>query len=191
MNKPMQRVVTGHNADGKAIVTHEGAPPTILSLESIPGTVFYELWSTNSTPVIVDNGIDPTLQPLCLPPPAGGTRVRIVDIPPDTQEFLRDGSKAMKAAFGEIGDVSASTVAADSPHPLMHRTESVDYGFVLSGEIVLVLDTEERLLRQGDVVIQRGTNHAWANRGAVTCRMAFVLIDGKYAAEIKPGHGVS
>ncbi|UBM09371.1 cupin domain-containing protein [Cupriavidus metallidurans] len=188
MNTPMQRVVTGHNVDGKAIVTHEGAPPTIFPLESIPGTVFYELWSTSGTPAIIDNGIDPTLQPLCLPPPVGGTRVRIVDIPPDTKEYLRDGSKVMKAAFGEIGDISASTVAADSPHPLMHRTESVDYGFVLFGEIVLVLDTEERLLRQGDVVIQRGTNHAWANRSDVTCRMAFVLIDGKYAEEIQPRH---
>lgn len=180
MPRPLQRIVTGHNDEGKSVVALEGNPPTILELQHIPGTFFYELWSTTGTPAPVDNGVDPTTGPLVLPPPRNGTRVRIVEIPPDSAEFLQHGATRMKNAFAEIGDVHASTVAPDSPHPLMHQTESIDYGFVLEGEVVLVLDTEERVLRPGDVVIQRGTNHAWANRTEKPSRMAFILIDGCY-----------
>jgi quercetin dioxygenase-like cupin family protein len=61
----------------------------------------------------------------------------------------------------------------------MHRTKTVDYGIVLSGEVYLVLDKQETLLKAGDVVVQRGTNHAWANRSSEPCRMAFILVDGK------------
>ena len=86
----------------------------------------------------------------------------------------------MRAAFTEIGDAQASTVRANSPHPLMHRTESIDYGVVISGEMTLVLDKGEALLREGDVVVQRGTNHAWANRSGKPCRMLFVLVDGRF-----------
>jgi quercetin dioxygenase-like cupin family protein len=69
-------------------------------------------------------------------------------------------------------------------HPFMHRTETIDYGIVLSGEIWLVLDDEEVHLRPGDIVVQRGTIHAWSNRGTEVCRMAFVLIDGKFSDEV-------
>lgn len=191
MPQSMQRIVTGHDSEGKSFVTHEGTPPTVVELQHIPGTFFYELWSTPTTPALVDNGDDPTVAPLMLPPPKNGTRFRIVEIPPDTDEFLKHGATRMKSAFSEIGDAHASTVAAESPHPLMHRTESVDYGFVLDGEIVLVLDQEERALRQGDVVIQRGTNHAWANRSGKPCRMAFILVGGEFAPELICGSTTS
>ncbi|MDN8037075.1 cupin domain-containing protein [Burkholderia vietnamiensis] len=184
MPQAMQRIVTGHDNDGKSVVTHEGNPPTVVELQHAPGTVFYELWSTQETPAPVDNGDDPTLGPLSLPPPKNGTRVRVVEIPPDTEDFLKHGAARMKKAFIEIGDAHASTVTEDSPHPLMHRTESIDYGFVLEGEIFLVLDREERLLKQGDVVVQRGTNHAWANRSTKPCRMAFILVSGEFSAEL-------
>jgi uncharacterized cupin superfamily protein len=130
--------------------------------------------------VIIDNGPDPTLGALKLPPPALGTRIRFVDIPPDTQEFLAHGAERMGEAFAQIGDRGASTVNADSPHPLMHRTESVDYAVVIAGEIVLVLDDSEVVLKPGSVVIQRGTNHAWANRSGELCRMLFMLVSGHY-----------
>ena len=68
----------------------------------------------------------------------------------------------------------------------MHRTESIDYGVVISGEMTLVLDRGEALLREGDVVVQRGTNHAWANRSGKPCRMLFVLVDGRFEPGI-PG----
>ena len=63
--------------------------------------------------------------------------------------------------------------------PHMHRTETIDYGIVLEGEIVLIVDDGETIVRTGDIVIQRGTNHAWANRSGKNARVAFVLVDGK------------
>ena len=176
----IHRVVTGHDADGKAVITSNGPLPTVVDIDAIPGTVFHEVWSTAGAPAPVGNGTDPTLGPLVLPPPKQGTRLRFVDIPPDTDEFLTQGASKMKDAFEQIGDEKASTVQADSPHPLMHRTESVDYGVVIEGELTLVLDDSEVLLKPGSVVVQRGTNHAWANRSGRPCRMLFVLVDGQY-----------
>jgi mannose-6-phosphate isomerase-like protein (cupin superfamily) len=174
------RVVTGHDAQGRAVIAQQGALPTVVELAAIPGTVFHEVWETRASPAPVGNEADPTLGPLTLPPPPGGTRLRFVDIPPDTDDYLRTGAARMGDAFAEIGDVGASTVTGASPHPLMHRTQSVDYGVVIEGEMVLVLDEGEAVLRPGSVVIQRGTNHAWANRSGRVCRMLFVLIDGVY-----------
>lgn len=180
----IHRVVTGHDAHGRAIVASNGPLPTVVEVQAIPGTVFHEVWETRATPAPVDNGADPTTGPLTLPPPRQGTRIRFVDIPPDTPEFLAHGATRMKQAFAQIGDEQASTVQADSPHPLMHRTESVDYGIVIEGELTLVLDDAEVLLKPGSVVIQRGTNHAWANRSGKPCRMLFILVDGQYDPQI-------
>jgi uncharacterized cupin superfamily protein len=62
----------------------------------------------------------------------------------------------------------------------MHRTETIDYGIVLDGELVLIMDVGETVVRAGDIIIQRGTNHGWANRSNRHCRIAFILIDGEY-----------
>jgi mannose-6-phosphate isomerase-like protein (cupin superfamily) len=183
---PIHRVVTGHAPDGRAVVAEQGPLPCVVEIAAIPGTVFHEVWSTSATPAPVDNGADPTLGPLMLPPPKHGTRIRFVDIPPDTAEFLAQGAAKMKDAFAQIGDEQASTVKAHSPHPLMHRTESVDYGVVIEGELTLVLDDSEVQLRAGSVVVQRGTNHAWANRSGKPCRMLFVLVGGQYQSDV-PG----
>ena len=74
----------------------------------------------------------------------------------------------------------------------VHRTQTVDYGIVLSGEVVLVLDDSETVLRAGDVAVQRGTNHRWENRTAETARMAFILVDGVFTDELLDtlGHDV-
>ena len=179
--QPIHRVVTGHDALGKAIVSSSGPLPTVVEITAIPGTVFHEVWETHATPAPIGNGADPTTGPLSLPPPSNGTRLRFVDIPPDTHDLLAHGAAKMKDAFSQIGDEKASTVQAHSPHPLMHRTESIDYGVVIEGEMTLVLDDSEVRLTAGSVVVQRGTNHAWANRSGKPCRMLFVLIDGAYA----------
>ncbi len=179
---PVLRIVTGHDDAGRAVIAEEGAPPTSVALEAVPGTVFHEIWATSSVPAPVDNGPDPTIGPLQLAPPRGGTRVRIVDIPPDTVQDAIGPAEAA-AAFAAIGATHAH--ALDGPHALMHRTETVDYGIVLSGEVWLVVDDGEARLRPGDVVVQRGTNHAWSNRTDETARMAFVLVDGRYADDLR------
>ena len=178
---PIHRVVTGHDASGDAIVTENGPLPTVRELAAAPGVVFHEVWNTSGAPTLVGNGPDPTTGDLILPPPAHGTRIRFVDFPPETDDLLQADAKQ---AFSEIGDVAASTVTTDAPHPFMHRTETVDYGIVIEGEMTLVLDKGEVDLKPGSVVIQRGTNHAWANRSGRPCRMLFVLIDGSYTDDI-------
>jgi mannose-6-phosphate isomerase-like protein (cupin superfamily) len=180
----IHRVITGHDARGKAVVSTNGPLPMVTEIKAIPGTIFHEVWSTAATPVEINNGADPSTGPISLPPPKLGTRIRFVDIPPDTEDFLANGAARIHAAFSEIGDSSATTAKADSPHPLMHRTETVDYAVVIEGELTLVLDDSEVELKVGSVVIQRGTNHAWANRSGKPCRMLFVLIDGRYENKI-------
>jgi hypothetical protein len=180
----IHRVVTGHDADGAAVVSSDAPLPTVVELKAIPGTVFHEVWSTSATPAPVDNGADPTLGPLLLPPPKNGTRIRFVDIPPDTAELHARGADSLREGFSEIGDAGASTAHKNAPHPLMHRTESVDYGVVIDGELTLVLDRGEVVCKPGTVVVQRGTNHAWANRSGKPCRILFVLVDGKFDPEI-------
>jgi hypothetical protein len=181
---PVRRIVTGHDAKGRAVVVSDGPLPSVHALAAIPGTFFHEVWSTEGAPALVGNTVDPTLGALMLPPPKKGTRIRFTDIPPDTEEFLEKGASRMKSAFSEIGDEAASTVKDGSPHPLMHRTESIDYGILIEGEIVLILDKGEVTLTPGSVVIQRGTNHAWANRTNRTARMLFILVDGEYEPEL-------
>ena len=181
----IHRVVTGHNSQGQAIVSSSGPLSKVVEVDAVPGTVFHEVWSTSETPARISNGADPTTGALILPPPMRGTRIRFVDIPADTEDFLARGAERMQQAFEQIGDVEASTVKHNSPHPLMHRTESVDYGVVLEGELTLVLDEGEVQLGAGSVVVQRGTNHAWANRSDRTCRMLCVLIAGEYDGDIE------
>lgn len=89
------------------------------------------------------------------------------------------------ATFAEIGAANAPThEGTGRRHSRMHRTETIDYGIVLEGEIVLVMDEGETTVKAGDIVIQRGTNHAWANRTDSSCRIAFVLIDRRFDEEL-------
>lgn len=186
MPKPPTRVITGHK-ETSAVVTSMGPPATTVEMQAMPGVVFYELWNTASAPALIDNGPDPTHRPLQIQPPPNGTIVRMVDFPPDTEKFLAQSADDMREAFREMGETNISTLAHGARHPGMHRTETVDYAVVLSGQITLILDDSETDLNTGDVVIQRGTNHAWANRSGAPARMLFVLIDGQYGPELA-GH---
>jgi len=82
-------------------------------------------------------------------------------------------------AFAEYGASEAHDKGEKSRHAFMHRTDTVDYGICLEGEMTMVLDDSEVVMHKGDVCIQRGTNHAWANRSDKPCIMAFILIDGE------------
>ena len=175
------RVVTGHDENGHAVIIDNSPLKTVVDLEAVSGTRFHEVWNTSKTPAPISaTEVDPTLGDVVLPPPQEGTRIRFVDIPPDTQEYLQHGHEKMKDMFSSVGDENLSTVKNDSPHPLMHRTESVDYGIVIEGELTLIVDKDEAVLKPGSVVVQRGTNHAWANRSGKMCRILFILVGGQY-----------
>ncbi|MPT17297.1 MAG: cupin domain-containing protein [Pseudomonas sp.] len=178
-----RRIVTGHDRSGRAVVAMAGATPNTFPLKAVPGTVFYEVWSSGSSPAPLNNDDDPTSKPLQLSPDLQGSVIRVVDIPPDSVQN-QVSAEEVAAVFSEIGEPHAGTGKADSKHKLMHRTETLDYGIVTEGEVWLVLDEEEVHLKRGDIVVQRGTNHAWSNHTEAMARMVFILLDGRYAPEL-------
>jgi quercetin dioxygenase-like cupin family protein len=133
--------------------------PTPKTLD-IGTAAFHEIWVTEETPVaIAATEPEPTDRPVRTPPPPGGVIVRFTEMAP----------------------------GAEAP---MHRTETVDVGAVLEGETWLLLDDgSETRVGRGDVVVQRGTNHAWANRSDRPVRMMFVLIDGAITDELRASAG--
>ena len=181
MNGEIRRVVTGHDANGKAIISSDGPAPNVIVHPTRPGYFSTQIWTTLTTPAPVGHEPDPTTGgKLPLVPPSHGTTIRIIEFPPESASVRTLGADQAHAAFAAIGGSNASTFKPGALHPFMHRTESIDYGLVLSGEIHMVLDDTETLLHAGDVVVQRGTNHAWSNRSGQPCHMAFILIDGKF-----------
>lgn len=177
----IRRIVTGHDANGRSIVTHDGPAPSVHTNPKRVGYVLTQLWATQQTPAQVGNEPDPTSMPLKLEPPKNGSVVRIVEFGPEGDWLERLSTDDTKVAWGALGTSTASTnQRGDARHPFMHRTESVDYGLVLDGEITLVLDEAEVVMKAGDFLVERGTNHAWANRSGKPCRILFVLIDGRF-----------
>jgi hypothetical protein len=176
----IRRVVTGHDKDGKAVIVSDGVTPVVFEIPQRPGYSANEIWVTNAMPALIDEAGEPTDRPRSITPPPNGTVCRVVEFPPEASFIASMDKATAKAAFSSFGSEEAYSEEGEQPHPLMHRTKTVDYGIVLSGEIYLVLDKGETLLKAGDVVVQRGTNHAWSNRSDKPCRMAFILVDGKY-----------
>ncbi len=136
MNEVVRRVVTGHDRDGKAIVISDGPAPSVHTSELRPGHRSTDIWRTGNTPAAIDfAAADPTLGPRRQLPPANGTVVRISQIPPDSESVGRIDQETAKKVFASMGNESASTFAAGGRHPMMHRTESIDYASVLDGEV--------------------------------------------------------
>ena len=179
---PFRRIVTGHNAAGKAVILSDAPPPRVERVGGAIGPTFYEVWNTRETPARIDRASgEPHEEGITLAPPKNGTRIRVLDIPPDdarVNDMTPEEARALFASVG-AGDASSHT-GAGSRHAFMHRTETVDYGIVLDGELVLIVDEGETTVRAGDIVVQRGTNHGWANRSGKPCRIAFILIDGAF-----------
>ncbi|MGH7783250.1 MAG: cupin domain-containing protein [Candidatus Binatia bacterium] len=192
MKKPVRRVVTGHDAEGNAMVAMDSAAPVTYSVPNRPpGYRVTQIWMTDASPIPIDNAGDPTSRPLKIEPNANGSVIRVIDFPPETDFIKTVDVAAANSSFAAYGSAKASTVRKDSPHPFMHRTETVDYGIVLEGEIYMVLDKSEVLLKAGDIVVQRGTNHAWSNRSNSICTMVFVLMDGKFDADLRRAFSAS
>ena len=184
----IRRVVTGHDASGKAVVLSDGPVPTVHGNPIRPGQLSFEVWKTHSTPVPIGAvEPEPTTGPRSLQPPPHGTLFRISVVPPESEETRKLTPEQARELFVKSGAKDASTFGRGGRHPMMHRTETVDYAVVLEGEIMLLLDDEDVQLKAGDVVIQRGTSHAWSNRSGKNVKMLYVLIDGKFAPDLD-GH---
>ena len=179
--RSFRRIVTGHDEDGRAVILTDAPPSRMQRIGGPGGPTFFEVWNTREIPVVIDRQSgEPPESGLVLPPPKGGTRIRVIDFPPEGEAIRRLTAAEATAKFDEVGGADAAQSSGAPPHPLMHRTQTLDYGIVLEGELTLVVDHGETTVRAGDIVIQRGTNHAWANRSESNCRVAFVLIDGRF-----------
>ena len=177
MTGKIRRVITGHDATGKAVVISDAPAPFLYESVSRPGFWSNDIWRTTAVPVpITAQAAEPTLGPRRQRPEPSGTVIRINHIPP----YRPLDAEAVRKEFAGLGNVSASTYAHGGRHPMMHRTETVDYIIILSGEVFLVLDDSEVHLKAGDVIVQCGTNHAWSNRSNAPCVMAGILIDGQF-----------
>jgi mannose-6-phosphate isomerase-like protein (cupin superfamily) len=171
----IRRIVTGHDQSGKAIVTIDGANPHKI-VRPRTGTVNRLIWATDRAPADMSGDADRAATHVGIAPAPGGSVFRIVDFPPTTDAEIATFEPGFLSKQIPHEDHGPSRYREPS-HPFMHRTRSVDYAIVLSGEIDMKLDEEEIHLRAGDVLVQQGTNHAWINRSGAVCRIAFVLID--------------
>ena len=171
----MRRIITGHNQDGKSIVTLDGPPARSIG-EDVGG--LFELWNTDGEEVISTDNLDRADQEIILSPPSGGTKFRYFQINPIPEGIPEDVMQDMAAeAFEKIG--AAHHRIDTSKHPAMHKTETIDYIILLKGDVTLILDEEEIDLEPFDVVVQRGTNHAWVNNGTEPALLIAVLVDIK------------
>jgi mannose-6-phosphate isomerase-like protein (cupin superfamily) len=167
----VRRVVTGHDASGKAVVLMDGDAPNRKVRQT--GLVSTLLWVTDETPADISGQADRAARDIGVPPPANGTILRVVDFPPEAA----GGTKVDNATI--LREMGVAAGNAPVRHAHMHRTRSVDYAIVLSGEIDMLLDDSQVHLEAGDILVQQGTNHAWVNNGSEVCRISFVLIDGE------------
>lgn len=181
MADKIRRVVTGHDAKGHSIVISDGPPTSIKQSPQRPGVVINNLWMTDTMPAQTSGPEDATVKPMGLEPAAAGTNFRIVEFPPETDYIAKVSAADAQKAFGDMGAAHAiqgGEGKAKARHPFMHKTKTLDYAIILSGECYLVLDDSEVLMKAGDVCVQRSTSHAWSNRSDKPCKIAFILIDG-------------
>jgi len=146
---PIRRVVTGHDDDNVAKVILDG--PATNARTGGSGNVSTLIWCTDAMPA--DIAIGETAEDM------GQRRLGTPPLPNGTRFAVIDFPPGNK--------------------PTMHRTETIDYVIVLSGRIDMDMDDSTVTLQAGDIMVQRGTNHAWVNRSDAPARVAFVLIDAK------------
>jgi naringenin degradation protein FdeH len=168
----IHRVVTGLDANNKSTTLFDSRVTLEVGKSGNPGAV---LWITDSYPLGFSQQ-DTAQRPIGIPPPANGTVIRVVEFPPidDAKLAKMDPNFMMKV----VGD-NAPARGVPVSNPLMHRTRTVDYGIIMSGEIDMMLDDKTVHLKAGDVVVQQATNHAWLNHGKEPCRVIFVLMESK------------
>ena len=171
----MRRVVTGHDKNGKSIVILDGPPARSIG-EDVGG--LFELWNTDGNIINTQDNIDRADDEIILSPPSNGSKFRYFQINPTPEGIPMDIMQDIAAdAFDKIG--AAHHRIDTTKHPAMHKTETIDYIILLKGDVTLILDQEEVDIKPFDVVVQRGTNHAWVNNGSDPALLIAVLIDSE------------
>jgi mannose-6-phosphate isomerase-like protein (cupin superfamily) len=166
-------VVTKLDPSGKAVVMLDERTPLVRPRGP---TYVGNLWVTQASPPDFSRSADRGKTKIGLMPPQGGSVFRVVDFPPEAESLAHIGTGKMQDVVGAAGTPRKGVAPR---HPLMHRTRTLDYAIIMSGEIDMLLDEGEVHLKAGDVVVQQATNHAWVNRGREPCRIAFILLDSQ------------
>ena len=175
----LRRVVTGHSAEGKAVVVTDGAPPEVITFESLPGLELVPLWATAQGQEIPGDGEAPAGTIEQFVPGPGETRFNLFRLPSQTEvAAAMEGGTTVEAFHREYAaKVPSLARASDPENPALHATETIDYVIVLSGTVELELDDGVRVpLQEGDVVVQNGTVHAWHNVGEGGAVLAAVMV---------------
>jgi len=181
MRKPVRRVVTGHNAQGQSIVVSDGPAPFVHVKPNDPDWYSTDVFRTDGSPArIVAEPSETTEGPRRQLPTKRSSVIRVNHFPPESEADRNMTAEESERAFASLGNAAAATFGKGGRHPMMHRTETIDYAIVLSGEITMLLDEGEVLLKEGDILVQCGTNHAWSNRSGAPAVVCFVLIDGEF-----------
>ena len=169
----MRRIITGHNEKGKSVISIDGPPARSIG-EDAGG--LYEIWNTDGSGFDTASNDDRADIDIVLSPVKQGTKFRYFQINPIPEGIPENVMQDMAAdAFEKIG--AGHHRIDTSKHPAMHKTETIDYIILLKGDVTLILDEEEIDMKPFDVVVQRGTNHAWVNNGTEPALLIAVLID--------------
>jgi len=167
----IRRVVTGLDERNHAVVLFDSPIPLKQDSPVISSTNF---WITDSTPPNLSK-LDTSNRPIGVSPPDNGTKFRLVEFAPlDSATEAKFPPEMIMKGVNHPPEKGIPV-----KHPMMHRTRSLDYAVILSGEIDMMLDDTSVHLKQGDVIVQQATNHAWVNHGVQPCRILFVLMDSK------------
>ena len=172
----IRRIVTGHNDAGRSVFIMDGHAPQVFRPGG--GVVSVELWETRSSPADNRGAAEVTDHPVRLHPPQRGSVFRIIRFMP-ADEYQSDFDEKLLQDNEGSGLIDALRKGAAGRARGFHATATTDYVIVLSGEIFALMDEGEVLMKAGDVLIQRGTNHAWVNRSGAPAVLAFVLIDAE------------
>ncbi|NND50239.1 MAG: cupin domain-containing protein, partial [Rhizobiales bacterium] len=162
--RPVRRIIASADTDDQVIIHQDEPSPDVRFDPARPGFAATRAWVTTATPAPVA-GITETLgEPHTIEPPKGGSVCRFLTIPPDDWFMGTLTDEKVADYFDAMGSPQASRLGTGAPHPYMQQTSSLDYVFVLDGEVTLILDTEQVHLNQGDTVVLLGASHAWSNR---------------------------
>ncbi|SHN39630.1 cupin domain-containing protein [Cryptosporangium aurantiacum] len=170
-------IVTGTDEQNRSVIVSDTPTPTWVRRPT--GTVIMDLWQTKSLPAQVDDDSHDDGDESLRPPVGGGVCVRVAIFPPDKDvdaAATAEYEAAATAIYGEQGDDGPGDGAPARAVPGMHRTDTVDVVTVLDGEIWMVMDEGETLLRTGDCIVQRGTRHAWSNRSDRPCTLVSTML---------------
>ena len=169
----IRRVVTGHTPDGKATVASDTEVDAI-TIRMLPGTEFHRLWGADEAPTFPDAGASRPVHSYF--PPVGGFRFGVFTVGPDSVAMPKDLD--MQLAMAELEDKLPGIAALlEADNPGMHASDTIDFEYVLSGEVWLELDDGQEVhLRAGDTLVQNGTRHAWRNKSSEPCRVVYFLV---------------